>query len=155
MLHKRRQPCRTGSVVAVVALAISLLVVDVPAGASPSPINRTNSQINSLQARAQTLAEEITSDQNKVSTAAEQYDEQTVLLQQDRATLAKTEHLLQATRREVVAARVRARSAAIAAYVTGDGLDSQVGAILDSSVNDAQSAAVYSDIVVHALSSSG
>ena len=82
-------------------------MVDVPAGASPSPINRTNSQINSLQARAQTLAEEITSDQNKVSTAAEQYDEQTVLLQQDRATLAKTEHLLQATRREVVAARVR------------------------------------------------
>ena len=36
--------------------------------------------------------------------------------------------------------------------MTGNGLDSQVGAILDSSVNDAQSAAVYSDIVVHALS---
>jgi len=89
MLHKGRLPFRTGSVVAVVALAVSLFVVDAPAGASPSPINRTNSQINSLQARAQALAEEITTDQNKVSTAAEQYDEQTVLLQQDQASLAK------------------------------------------------------------------
>jgi len=151
MLHKRRRPCRAGSVVAVVAVAVSLFVVDASAGASPSPINRTNSQISSLQARAEALAEEITSDQNKVSTAAEQYDEQTVLLQEDQATLAKTERELKATRREVVAARVRAQTAAIAAYVTGDGLDSQVGAILDSSVNDAQSAAVYSDIVVHAL----
>ena len=151
MLHKRRRPCRAGSVVAVVALAVSLFVVDAPAGASPSPINRTNSQINSLQARAQALAEEITSEQNKVSMAAEQYDEQTVLLQEDQATLAKTEHQLKATRREVVAARIRAQTAAIAAYVTGDGLDSQVGAILDSSVNDAQSAGVYSDIVVHTL----
>ena len=44
-----------------------------------------------------------------------------------------------------------AQTAAIEAYVTGDGLDSRVGAILDSSVNDAQSAAVYSDIVIHAL----
>ncbi len=151
MLHKRRRPCRAGSVVVVVALAVSLFVVDAPAGASPSPINRTNSQISSLEARAQALAAEITSEQNKVSMAAEQYDEQTVLLQEDQATLAKTEHQLKATRREVVAARVRAQTAAIAAYVTGDGLDSQVGAILDSSVNDAQSAGVYSDIVVHTL----
>ena len=50
MLHKRRRPYRAGSVVAVVAVAVSLFVVDAPAGASPSPINRTNSQISSLQA---------------------------------------------------------------------------------------------------------
>jgi cell wall-associated NlpC family hydrolase len=132
-------------------LAASLFVVAAPAGASPGPINRTNSQINSLQARAQALAEQITSDQNKVSVAAEQYDEQTVLVQEDQAKLAKTEVQLQATRRQLVTARLRAQTAAIEAYVTGDGLDSRVGAILDSSVNDAQSAAVYSDIVVHAL----
>jgi cell wall-associated NlpC family hydrolase len=47
--------------------------------------------------------------------------------------------------------RLRAQTAAIEAYVTGDGLDSQVGAVLNSSVNDAQSAAVYSDVVVHTL----
>jgi len=46
---------------------------------------------------------------------------------------------------------LRAQTAAIEAYVTGDGLDSQVGAVLNSSVNDAQSAAVYSDVVVHTL----
>ncbi len=45
----------------------------------------------------------------------------------------------------------QAQKAAIEAYVTGDGFDSQVGGILDSSVNDAQSAAVYSDVVVHTL----
>ncbi len=152
MLLKRRHPtCEVGSVVAVVALAVSLFVVAAPAGASPGPINRTNSQINSLQARAQALAEEITTDQNKVSIAAEQYDEQTVLLHEDQATLAKTESRLKATRRQLVAARLRAQTAAIEAYVTGDGLDSRVGAILDSSVNDAQSAAVYSDIVVRSL----
>ena len=152
MLLKRRHPaCAVGSAVAVVALAASLFVVAAPAGASPGPINRTNSQINSLQARAQALAEQITSDQNKVSVAAEQYDEQTVLVQEDQAKLAKTEVQLQATRRQLVTARLRAQTAAIEAYVTGDGLDSRVGAILDSSVNDAQSAAVYSDIVVHAL----
>ena len=152
MLLKRRHPaCAVGSAVAVVALAASLFVVAAPAGASPGPINRTNSQINSLQARAQALAEQITSDQNKVSVAAEQYDEQTVLVQEDQAKLAKTEVQLKATRRQLVTARLRAQTAAIEAYVTGDGLDSRVGAILDSSVNDAQSAAVYSDIVVHAL----
>ena len=152
MLHKRRRPCAAGSIVAVAALAASLFVVDAPAGAAPSPINRTNSQINSLQARVQALAEQITADQNKVSAAAEQYDEQTVLVQEDRTTLAKTEHRLKKTRLALVAARLRAQTAAIEAYVTGDGLDSQVGAVLDSSVNDAQSAAVYSDIVVHTLS---
>jgi cell wall-associated NlpC family hydrolase len=152
MLLKRRHPaCAVGSAVAVVALAASLFVVAAPAGASPGPVNRTNSQINSLQARAQALAEQITTDQNKVSVAAEQYDEQTVLVQEDQAKLAKTEVQLQATRRQLVTARLRAQTAAIEAYVTGDGLDSRVGAILDSSVNDAQSAAVYSDIVVHAL----
>ncbi|MGO9149029.1 MAG: NlpC/P60 family protein [Acidimicrobiales bacterium] len=152
MLLKRRRPaCAVGSAVAVVALAASLFVVAAPAGASPGPINRTNSQINSLQARAQALAEQITTDQNKVSVAAEQYDEQTVLVQEDQAKLANTEIQLKGTRRQLGTARLRAQTAAIEAYVTGDGLDSRVGAILDSSVNDAQSAAVYSDIVIHAL----
>jgi len=151
MLHKRRRPNAVGRVVVVGSLAISLFVVATPAGASPGPINRTNSQINSLQVRAQALAEQITADQNKVSVAAEQYDEQTVFLEQDQATLVKTERQLKATRRELVAARLRAQTAAIEAYVTGDGLSSQVGAVLNSTVNDAQSAAVYSDIVVHAL----
>jgi cell wall-associated NlpC family hydrolase len=126
-------------------------VVATPAGASPGPINRTNSQINSLQARAQALAEQITNDQAKVSGAAEQYDEQTVFLQEDRATLVKTDDRLKTTRRQLAAVRLRAQTAAIEAYVTGDGLDSQVGAVLNSSVNDAQSAAVYSDVVVHTL----
>jgi cell wall-associated NlpC family hydrolase len=126
-------------------------VVATPVGASPGPINRTNSQINSLQARAQALAEQITNDQAKVSGAAEQYDEQTVFLQEDRATLVKTDDRLKTTRRQLAAVRLRAQTAAIEAYVTGDGLDSQVGAVLNSSVNDAQSAAVYSDVVVHTL----
>ena len=56
----------------------------------PTSINRTTSQIDSLQARAQTLAQRITNDQTKVSIAAEQYDEETILLQKDQATLAKT-----------------------------------------------------------------
>ena len=100
MLLKGRHPaCAVGSVVAVVAMTVSLFVVAAPAGASPSPINATNSQINSLQARAQALAEQITTDQNQVSVAAEQYDEQTVLLQLDQATLAKTKSQLKATRR--------------------------------------------------------
>ena len=151
MLLKRRRPCAVGSVIAVIALAVSLFVVATPAGASPGPINRTNSQINSLQARAQALAEQITNDQAKVSGAAEQYDEQTVFLQEDRATLVKTDDRLKTTRRQLAAVRLRAQTAAIEAYVTGDGLDSQVGAVLNSSVNDAQSAAVYSDVVVHTL----
>lgn len=151
MLLKGRHSCALPSVVAVVAFAASLFVVAVPAGASPGPLNRTNSQINSLQARAQALAEQITTDQGKVSAAAEQYDEETVFLQEDRVTLAKTDRRLKATRRQLVAARLRAQAAAVEAYVTGDGLDSRVGAILDSTVNDAQSAAVYSDIVVRTL----
>src|ERR1039458_7158763 len=131
LLKRRHATCEVGPVIAVVALAVSLFVVGAPAGASPGPINRTNSQINSLQARAQALAEEITTDQNKVSIAAEQYDEQTVLLHEDQATLAKTESRLKATRRQLVAARLRAQTAAIEAYVTGDGLDSQIGAVLE------------------------
>jgi cell wall-associated NlpC family hydrolase len=126
-------------------------VVTAPAGASPSPINATNSQISSLQARAQALAEQITNDQNEVSVDAETYDEDTVLLQLDRASLAKTDRQLKATRKQLRAVHARAENAAVEAYVTGDGFDSQVGGILDSSVNDAQSAAVYSDIVVHSL----
>ena len=51
------------------------------------------------------------------------------------------------------AVKLRAQNAAIEAYVTGDGFDSQFGGILDSSVNDAQSASVYSDVVVHTLKS--
>ena len=151
MLLKRRRPCAVGSVIPVIALAVSLFVVAAPAGASPGPINRTNSQINSLQARAQALAEQITNDQAKVSGAAEQYDEQTVFLQEDRAMLVKTDNRLKEIRRQLTAVRLRAQTAAIEAYVTGDGLDSQVGAVLNSSVNDAQSAAVYSDVVVHTL----
>ena len=151
MLLKRRRPYAVGSVIVVIALAVSLFVVATPVGASPGPINRTNSQINSLQARAQALAEQITNDQAKVSGAAEQYDEQTVFLQEDRATLVKTDDRLKTTRRQLAAVRLRAQTAAIEAYVTGDGLDSQVGAVLNSSVNDAQSAAVYSDVVVHTL----
>jgi cell wall-associated NlpC family hydrolase len=126
-------------------------VVATPAGATPSPINRTNSQIGSLQARAEALAEQITTDQNLVSAEAEQYDEETVLLQEDQATLAKTQLRLKATRHQLEAVRARAQTAAVEAYVTGDGFAAQVGAVLDSSVNDAQSAAVYSDIVVHSL----
>jgi len=152
MLLKRRHPAGTvGAVATVFALAASLFVVATPAGATPSPINRTNSQIGSLQARAEALAEQITTDQNLVSAEAEQYDEETVLLQEDQATLAKTQLRLKATRHQLEAVRARAQTAAVEAYVTGDGFAAQVGAVLDSSVNDAQSAAVYSDIVVHSL----
>ena len=152
MLHKRGGRGSTvGPVAVVLALTGSLFVVTAPAEASPSPINGTNSQISSLQARAQALAEQITNDQNQVSVDAEQYDEDTVLLQQDEVILAKTERQLTATRKQLRAVHAQAQKAAIEAYVTGDGFDSQVGGILDSSVNDAQSAAVYSDIVVHSL----
>ena len=148
----RRHPiARVGSLAVAFALTASLFVVAEPAGATPSPINRTNSQINSLQARAQALAEEITTDQNEVSVAAENYDEDTVLFQEDQATLLKTLRELTLTERQFVVAKARAQSAAIEAYVTGDGFASQVGAVFSSSVNDAQSAAVYSDIVVHTL----
>ncbi len=79
MLHKRGGRGSTvGPVAVVLALTGSLFVVAAPAGASPSPINSTNSQISSLQARAQALAEQITTDQNQVSVDAEQYDEDTV-----------------------------------------------------------------------------
>jgi cell wall-associated NlpC family hydrolase len=152
MLHRRGSLRGTvGPVAAVLALAGSLFVAAAPAGATPSPINRTNSQISSLQARARALALQITSDQNEVSVAAEEYDEDTVSLQEDQLTLARTEGQLKQTRKQLRAVRARAENAAIEAYVTGDGFDSQVGGILDSSVNDAQSAAVYSDIVVHSL----
>ena len=137
--------------VAILALASSLFVVGAPAEATPSPINRTNSQISSLQARAQALAEQITTDQNKVSADSEAYDEYTVIVQQDRIKLATTGRELKATRKQLRAVRTRAENAAIEAYETGDGFDSQAGGILDSSVNDAQSAAVYSDVVVHTL----
>ncbi|MGD0943988.1 MAG: C40 family peptidase [Acidimicrobiales bacterium] len=152
MLHRRGSLRGTvGPVAAVLALTGSLFVAAAPAGATPSPINRTNSQISSLQARARALALQITSDQNEVSVAAEEYDEDTVSLQEDQLTLARTEGQLKQTRKQLRAVRARAENAAIEAYVTGDGFDSQVGGILDSSVNDAQSAAVYSDIVVHSL----
>ena len=129
-------------------MTASLFVVPSQAGAAPpTSINRTNSQIDSLQARAQTLAQRITNDQTKVSVAAEQYDEETILLQKDQATLAKTVKELTATRRQLGAAKVRVRTAAIDAYVTGDGLASQVGAVLNSTVNDAESAVVYSNVV--------
>jgi cell wall-associated NlpC family hydrolase len=136
---------------AILALVSSLFVVEAPAEGMPSPINRTNSQISSLEARAQALAEQITTDQNKVSADSEAYDEYTVLVQQDGIKLAATGRELKATRKQLRAVRTRAENAAIEAYETGDGFDSQVGGILDSSVNDAQSAAVYSDVVVHTL----
>ena len=152
MLHKRGSLGGTvGPVATVLALTGSLFVAGAPAGATPSPINGTNSQISSLQVRARALALQITRDQNEVSVAAEEYDEDTVTLQEDQLTLARTEGQLTQTRKQLRAVRARAENAAIEAYVTGDGFDSQVGGILDSSVNDAQSAAVYSDIVVHSL----
>ena len=140
-----------GAVAATLALVGSLFVVEAPAKASPSPINRTNSQIGSLQTRAQALAEQITTDQNKVSVDAEAYDEYTVDVQLDQLKLVKIERQLQQTRTQLRAVRTHAENAAVEAYVTGDGFDSEVGGILDSSVNDAQSAAVYSDVVVHTL----
>ena len=143
---------RTGTVAAVVALVASFVVLTVPAGASPpNSIDRTSSQIDSLQVRADRLAQQITSDQNEVTVEAEQYDEQTVLLQKDRLKLAATLRQLRTTRRQIVAARVRVRTAAVQAYVTGDGFASQVGAVLNSTVNNADSAGVYSDVVTHTL----
>ena len=143
---------RTGVVAAVVALVASFVVLTVPAGASPpNSIDRTSSQIDSLQVRADRLAQQITSDQNEVTVEAEQYDEQTVLLQKDRLKLATTLRQLRTTRRQLAAARVRVRTAAVQAYVTGDGFASQVGAVLNSTVNNADSAGVYSDVVTHAL----
>ncbi|MGA2528818.1 MAG: C40 family peptidase [Acidimicrobiales bacterium] len=151
LLKRGEHRKRIGAVVATLALVGSLFVVEAPAGASPSPINRTNSQIGSLKTRAQALAEQITTDQNKVSVDAEAYDEYTVDVELDQIKLAKVEHQLKTTQTQLRAVRVRAENAAIEAYVTGDGFDSEVGGILDSSVNDAQSAAVYSDVVVHTL----
>ncbi len=143
---------RTGTVAAVVALVASFVVLTVPAGASPpNSIDRTSSQIDSLQVRADRLAQQITSDQNEVTVEAEQYDEQTVLLQKDRLKLAATLRQLRTTRRQIAAARVRVRTAAVQAYVTGDGFASQVGAVLNSTVNNADSAGVYSDVVTHTL----
>ena len=143
---------RTGTVAAVVALVASFVVLTVPAGASPpNSIDRTSSQIDSLQVRADRLAQQITSDQNEVTVEAEQYDEQTVLLQKDRLKLATTLRQLRTTRRQIAAARVRVRTAAVQAYVTGDGFASQVGAVLNSTVNNADSAGVYSDVVTHTL----
>jgi len=151
MLLTRGRQRNALAVVAVLALTGSLFVVTEPSGAAPSPIDRTNSQISTLQARAQALAERITTDQNKVSVAAEAYDMDTVLLQQDKLKLAKVQRQLKATRKWLRAAQAKAQNAAIEAYVTGDGFAAQVDGVLTSSVNDAQSAAVYSDIVVHSL----
>jgi cell wall-associated NlpC family hydrolase len=151
MLLKRGGHRRSVGAVAALALLCSLFVVEAPSGASPGPINRTNSQITSLQERAQALAEQISTDQNEVSADAEAYDEYTVLVQQDRLKLAKTDRQLKATETQLETVRAKAESAAIEDYVTGDGFDSEVGGILDSSVNDAQSAAVYSSVVVHTL----
>jgi cell wall-associated NlpC family hydrolase len=137
--------------VAVLALVSSLFVVEAPTGATPSPINATNSQISSLEVRAQALAEEITNDQNKVDADSEAYDEYTVLVGEDQLKLKAIGRELKSTRKHLVAVRIRAENAAIEAYETGDGYDSQVGGMLNSSVNDAQSAAVYSDVVVHSL----
>ena len=55
-------------------------------------------------------------------------------------SLAKTQRQLKTTRKHLRAVKARAQNAAVEAYVTGDGFDSQFGGILDSSVNDAQSA---------------
>jgi cell wall-associated NlpC family hydrolase len=151
LLKRGEHQIAIGAVAATLALVGSLFVVEAPAKASPSPINRTNSQIGSLKTRAQALAEQITTDQNKVSVDAEAYDEYTVDVQLDQLKLAKIERQLQQTRTQLRAVRTRAENAAVEAYVTGDGFDSEVGGILDSSVNDAQSAAVYSDVVVHTL----
>ncbi|MGA3354301.1 MAG: hypothetical protein ABSD85_14115 [Acidimicrobiales bacterium] len=152
MLLKRGEHQKPiGAAVAALAMVSSLFVVEAPAGASPSPINRTNSQISSLQTRAQALAEQITTDQNEVSVDAEAYDEYTVDVQLDQLNLAKTERQLKATQEQLRDVRARAENAAVEAYVTGDGFDSQVGRILDSTINDAQSAAVYSDVVVQSL----
>jgi cell wall-associated NlpC family hydrolase len=148
----RRNPARTvGPLVAVAALATSLFVVVAPAGATSNPINRTNSQISSLQARAEALAQQITDDQDEVASAAEQYDEETVLVQEDQLKLAKTKAQLKVTERQLVATRQRARNAAIDAYVTGNGFASSADAILSSSVNNAQSAAEYSNVVLETL----
>ena len=83
LLKRGEHRKRIGAVVATLALVGSLFVVEAPAGASPSPINRTNSQIGSLKTRAQALAEQITTDQNKVSVDAEAYDEYTVDVELD------------------------------------------------------------------------
>ena len=91
MLLVRGRQRHICAVVAVLALTGSLFVVTEPSGAAPSPIDRTNSQISSLQARAEALAQKITTDQNKVSVAAEAYDMDTVLLQQDQLKLTKTD----------------------------------------------------------------
>jgi cell wall-associated NlpC family hydrolase len=151
MLLKRGRQRNVCAVVVALALSGSLFVVAEPSGAAPGPVAQTNSQINSLQERAQALAEQITTDQNKVSVAAEAYDEDTVVLQEDKLKLAKTQRQLKATRKWLRAARAKAQTAAVDAYVTGDTYASQIGGVLNSTVNDAQSAAVYSDIVVRSL----
>lgn len=153
MLRRRGRLGRAIAPLVALAFIISFFTVAIPASSAGNPITQTNSQISALQQRAQALADQITTDQNTVQVDAETYDEDTVILQQDRIILARTDRQLKATRKHLVAVRLRAQRAAVEAYVTGFGFDSQVGGLLNSTVDDAESASVYSNVVVQTLQS--
>src|SRR5487761_1143320 len=93
-----------------VAIAAGVVVAPSVAFGSPAP---TKQQIDSMAAKAASLAKQLSADQTAVMVAAERYNESEIQLSADRAALAKT-----AVRMKLMQARLAtARQAVVTAAV--------------------------------------
>lgn len=127
-----------------VAIAAGVVVAPSVAFGSPAP---TKQQIDSMAAKAASLAKQLSADQTAVMVAAERYNESEIQLSADRAALAKTAVRMKLMQARLATARQAVVTAAVAAYVTDDGAAGQVTAVLDGSATDAGSIAVYAGSV--------
>ncbi len=106
----------------------------------------TPGQIDHLRQEANALALQLTTDQNKIQIAAEAYDEDSVVLSNDKRGLHATERALALLRHNVTVAVGNLRNAAVDAYVSDNGADATF-AVLDGTASDAGSIAAYAGSV--------
>ena len=130
------------------ALLSALVVPGTAASASGAPTVR---QIVTMRQRAAALADQLTRDQAAISVAAERYDESMIALGAARARLEGTGQRLARLQAHLGTERLQLRRTAIEAYVTGDGAEAQVSALLSANANDAVSIATYASSVADQL----
>ncbi len=137
------------------AAAASLLAATVVAlpGSAAFASAPTKADISSMRARAQGLSQELSRDQTAVSIAAENYDESQIAVKKDQALLAATARQLRTEETQLTAAKMHLRRAAIEAYITGDGQAAQFAAMMQPTIADGESVAVYGDSVATTLHS--
>jgi cell wall-associated NlpC family hydrolase len=145
MASRRHISWRIAAVVVVVTLLASALAVMASSGTASASIP-TPGQIDHLQQEANSLAAQLTTDQNKIQADAEAYDESLITLGKDRTKLRTTNRELARLHKNLTHAMTNLHTAAIDAYVTDNGAAATL-AVIDGSVNTAGSIAAYAGSV--------